>query len=178
MQRIIRKTCICTLCGQGFTRKSSGRRHNANFHDGRGKIVRPFDYLNGMLNGTFPSPADPVDFRRERMREKSMRQENTPGFVNQYDPPQNPAKGDTRGSFYLEPLFSDFQTNFSYHKDKSSSSFLNTNLKLQELRKLLSRRYTPLDAQQILKTTAMSISGGSEDILDEWLNYLRIPYQS
>jgi hypothetical protein len=35
-----------------------------------------------------------------------------------------------------------------------------------------------LDAGQIFKTTAMSIMGGSEEILDEWLDYLRTPYQS
>ena len=80
MQRIIRKTCVCTLCGQGFTRKSSAQRHNINLHDGRAKIVRPFDYLNGMLKGTFPSPAEPLDFRHKK-REKSMGQENIHRFV-------------------------------------------------------------------------------------------------
>ena len=177
MQRIIRKTCICTLCAQGFTRKSSGRRHNTNLHDGRAKIVRPFDYLNGMLNGSFPSPADPVDFRRERMREKSMGQESTHRFVNQFGLPPNHAYRGTRGT-YWNPLLPEFQTNLSYYSDKCSRSFSGTNLKLQELKNLLGRRYTPLDAGQIFKTTAMSIMGGSEEILDEWLDYLRTPYQS
>ena len=178
MQRIIAKTCVCTLCAQGFTRQSSARRHNTSLHYGRAKIVRPFEYLNGRLNGTFPSPADPIDFRRERRREKLMGQENTHRFVNQYGPPSNPANRDSHDTYDRKPLFPEFQTNFSYDEDKSSGIFLSTNLKVQELRSLLSRRYTPLDARQILKTTAMSISEGSEDILDEWLNYLRIPYQS
>lgn len=55
-------------------------RHNVNLHDGRAKIVRPFDYLNGMLKGTFPSPAEPLDFRHKK-REKSMGQKNIHRFV-------------------------------------------------------------------------------------------------
>ena len=66
MQRIIRKTCVFALCGQGFTRKPSAQRHNINLHDGRAEIVRPFDYLNGMLKGTFPSPADPLEWTGRR----------------------------------------------------------------------------------------------------------------
>jgi hypothetical protein len=176
MQRIIAKTWVCTLCAQGFTRQSSARRHNTSLHNGHAKIVRPFEYLNGMLNGTFPSPANPIDFRRERRREKLMGRENTHRLVNQYGPPSNPANRDSYDTYYREPLFPEFQTNCSPYEDKSSGSFLAMKSKLQELRRLLNRRYTPLDATQILKTTAMSISGGREDILDEWLNYLRIPY--
>ena len=151
-------------------------RHNVNLHDGRAKIVRPFDYLNGMLKGTLPSPAEPLDFRHEK-REKSMGQENIHRFVNQFGPPPNPAYGDTR-DIYRKPLLPEFQTNLSHYNNKSSRSFSNTNLKLQELKNLLGRRYTPLDARQIFKTTTMSILGGSEEILDEWLDYLRTPYQS
>jgi hypothetical protein len=56
---------ICITCGQGFTRKHSGNRHNSNLHSGTAKLVRPFDYVIGRLNGEIASPMhDPLFYRR------------------------------------------------------------------------------------------------------------------
>jgi len=57
---------VCTICGDGFTRKTSADRHNGNLHSGYGLIVRPFEYLVGRQNGTFSKPVDPLIFRKNK----------------------------------------------------------------------------------------------------------------
>jgi hypothetical protein len=42
---------ICKLRRQDLTRKSSGNRHNSNLHARSAKLVRPYDYVIGRLNG-------------------------------------------------------------------------------------------------------------------------------
>jgi hypothetical protein len=49
-----KRNWVCTICGQDFTRRSSGNRHNSNLHGGMAKLVRPFDYITGRLNGQYP----------------------------------------------------------------------------------------------------------------------------
>ena len=36
---------MCSICGQGLTRKSSATRHNNNLHLGQAVIVRPIEYV-------------------------------------------------------------------------------------------------------------------------------------
>jgi hypothetical protein len=57
---------VCTICGDGFTRRTSAIRHNGNLHSGYGLIVRPFEYLVGRQNGTFSKPVDPLIFRKNK----------------------------------------------------------------------------------------------------------------
>jgi hypothetical protein len=60
------------ICGQGFTRKHSGSRHNSNLHSGTAKLVRPFDYVIGRLNGEIAPPIhDPLLYRRYKARSNS-----------------------------------------------------------------------------------------------------------
>jgi hypothetical protein len=59
-------TWICEICGDGFTRKSSAKRHNDNLHLSGAMIVRPIEYIIGRLNGKFPVPHDPLLYRRNR----------------------------------------------------------------------------------------------------------------
>lgn len=59
-------TWICAICGDGFTRKSSAKRHNDNLHLSGAMIVRPIEYIIGRLNGKFPFPHDPLLYRRNR----------------------------------------------------------------------------------------------------------------
>jgi hypothetical protein len=47
---------VCATCGQDFTRRCSGNRHNNNFHFGNGIIVRLLEYIIGRINGRFPPP--------------------------------------------------------------------------------------------------------------------------
>ena len=58
-------TCVCTMCGQGFTRNSSAVRHNSVLHSGHAMIVKPYDYIIGRLKGEFSS-GDPALYRRDR----------------------------------------------------------------------------------------------------------------
>jgi hypothetical protein len=55
---------MCSICGQGLTRKSSATRHNNNLHLGEAVIVRPIEYVIRRLNNQFSSPRDPLSFRR------------------------------------------------------------------------------------------------------------------
>jgi hypothetical protein len=47
---------VCATCGQDFTRRCSGNRHNNHFHFGNGIIVRLLEYIIGRINGRFPPP--------------------------------------------------------------------------------------------------------------------------
>jgi len=57
--------CVCTICSQDFTRRSSGNRHNQNIHSGEGHIVRFLDYIIGRIIGQYAS-ADPLSYRKNR----------------------------------------------------------------------------------------------------------------
>ena len=59
----------CALCGETFTRRSSGNRHNLNLHSGVSIIVRFTDFVIGVLDGRYKSPeplATPI--RRKSLR--------------------------------------------------------------------------------------------------------------
>lgn len=49
----------CVLCGETFTRRSSGNRHNLNLHSGMSMIVGFMNYVIGVLSGNYNSP-DPL----------------------------------------------------------------------------------------------------------------------
>lgn len=56
---------VCSLCGQGLTRKSTAIRHNYNLHFGGAMLVRPYEYIIGRLNGKF-FESDPSLYRRNK----------------------------------------------------------------------------------------------------------------
>jgi hypothetical protein len=58
-------TWICAICGQGFTRKTTGVRHSKNLHAGNPILVRPYEYIVGRLRGTYKQ-SDPLFFRRKK----------------------------------------------------------------------------------------------------------------
>jgi hypothetical protein len=63
---------VCTICGQDFTRRTSGNRHNSNLRNGMAKLVRPFDYITGRLNGQIASPVRyPWAYRRYKRNYKN-----------------------------------------------------------------------------------------------------------
>lgn len=55
---------FCSLCGQGFTRHSSGNRHNENIHNWEGEIVLFIEYIIGRITGRY-QPANPSKHRKE-----------------------------------------------------------------------------------------------------------------
>jgi hypothetical protein len=52
---------VCIICGEDFTRKSSGKRHrdNRNIHNERPVIVRYIEYIIGRAKGEYPPPITP-----------------------------------------------------------------------------------------------------------------------
>jgi hypothetical protein len=44
-----KQTCTCIICGRGFTRRTSGNRHNLNLHSGMSMIIEYSLYYNGVL---------------------------------------------------------------------------------------------------------------------------------
>ena len=77
-------TWTCATCGQGLTRKSSAVRHNNDLHSGRAIIVRPNEYIVGLLNGKFLE-SDPLLYRRNHIGQKNRSSVNNrtggPGTV-------------------------------------------------------------------------------------------------
>lgn len=49
----------CSVCGEDFTRRTSGERHSENVHGGNSLVVRFVDYLAGRASGIYPEPIDP-----------------------------------------------------------------------------------------------------------------------
>ena len=67
-------TWVCSICGQGLTRKSTANRHNNNLHSGAASLVRPYEYIIGRLNGAF-SQSDPSLYRRKKDVSNSVYQQ-------------------------------------------------------------------------------------------------------
>jgi hypothetical protein len=72
-------TWVCSICGQGLTRKSSANRHNNNLHLGGAMIVRPYEYIIGRLNGKFLQ-SDPSLYRHKDRSQKNMSGPINPTF--------------------------------------------------------------------------------------------------
>jgi hypothetical protein len=70
---------VCTIGRQDFTGKSSGSRHNSNLHYGSAKLVRPFDYVVGRLEGKIAPPTHDPLFYRRRKSEITFKNSNSYG---------------------------------------------------------------------------------------------------
>ena len=62
---ISKQKCVCITCGRGFTRRTSGNRHNSNLHSGMSIIVESSLYYIGISQGKYPTP-DPTTAIRTR----------------------------------------------------------------------------------------------------------------
>jgi hypothetical protein len=62
---------VCSICGQGLTRKSTAVRHNNTLHSGCAMLVRPYEYIIGRLNGKFLQN-DPSSYRHNKRSQKNM----------------------------------------------------------------------------------------------------------
>ena len=60
---ISKQKWVCITCGRGFTRRTSGNRHNFNLHSGKSIIVESSLYYIGILQGKYPTP-DPTTANR------------------------------------------------------------------------------------------------------------------
>ena len=61
---ISKQKCICITCGRGFTRRTSGNRHNLNLHSGMSIIVESSLYYIGISQGKYPIPNPSTAVRR------------------------------------------------------------------------------------------------------------------
>ena len=53
---IYKQNYVCVTSGRGFTRRTSGNRHNLNLHSGMSKIAESSLYYIGILQGKYPTP--------------------------------------------------------------------------------------------------------------------------
>lgn len=176
-------TCVCTTCGQGFTRKSSAARHNYNLHSGQAIIVKPYDYIVGRLNGEF-SPGDPAAYRRDR---RGL----TNPFVNNVRPNTGihtdmhtlrPSPSNTMypvgfqgRSMYPNPGNPHRPTNQNQNVPYFSNRVAERNSKLKELERLLYQNYPPqAAAQQLDRISYLANEANDDAYLDTFLDNLRM----
>jgi hypothetical protein len=163
-------TWICSICGQGLTRKSTANRHNNKLHSGVALLVRPYDYLIGRLNGTF-SQSDPSLFRRKKnvvsgsiyQKQATKSNDIKATVYTQSDPaplqqPSHKATDDVRAP--------------TDNLEKMSEMML----KLPELKILVNKHLPPHEASQIIANANYLASQGTQgnsDFFDKYLEALR-----
>ena len=60
---IHKQNYVCITCGRGFTRRTSGKRHNLNLHSGMSEIVESSLYYIGIIQGKYPTPDPSTPFK-------------------------------------------------------------------------------------------------------------------
>ena len=159
-------TWICSICGQGLTRKSTAKRHNNNLHLGAALLVRPYEYIIGRLNGTF-SQSDPLLFRRKKNVSDSIYQ-------------QQPVKSnDIKATVYTQsgadPLHiqpSHIPVN-NVQAPMDMEKMMDIMLKLPEFKILVNKHLPPYEARQIIANAAYLASQGNSDFFNKYLEELR-----
>jgi hypothetical protein len=160
-------TWICSICGQGLTRKSTAKRHNNNLHSGAAFLVRPYEYIIGRLNGTF-SQSDPSLYRRKKNASDSIYQ-------------QQPIKksNDTNATVYTQsgvvPLQQPSHKPFDDVKvpDDTLEKKLDIMLKYPELKIFVNKYFSPGDASEVMIMANYLASQGNGVFLDKYLEALR-----
>jgi hypothetical protein len=187
-------TWVCSICGQGLTRKSTAKRHNNNLHSGAAMLVRPYEYIIGRLNGKFLG-SDPSLYRRNNRSQKNMFDsiyhhqhggntrtgfgavpsrivhEQGYGSVGQQQPTQS---NDFKETFYAQshpPLR-------PYHKlddiqAPDTVEKMERMVKLKEIEILANKHYPPQWATQIIILAGMQVNSGDDNSLDMNLAFLR-----
>ena len=174
----------CALCGETFTRRSSGNRHNLNLHSGVSIIVRFTDFVIGVLDGRY-KPPEPL---ATPIRRKSLQNflDNKP--INQHNKMSyfNGDRHETNNNYnsYHKPFVK------SYSQDESSSrNFLLDNAAIidsiigkyeDKLKPFLSQRGIQIFVNQYIIYPACTFIDNNDDFnrhlkyLDNSLGYLRI----
>jgi hypothetical protein len=159
-------TWVCSICGQGLTRKSTANRHNNNLHLGAASLVRPYEYIIGRLNGTF-SQSDPSLFRRKKNVSDSIYQ-------------QQPIKSnDIKATVYTQsdpgPLQQPSHTPAEDVKvpDDTLEKKLDIMLKYPELKILVNKYFSPNDASEVIAMANYLASQGNGVFLNKYSEALR-----
>jgi hypothetical protein len=190
-------SCVCSICGEGFTRRTSARRHNSNLHSGEATIVRPLEYIIGRLNGKYSIPNDPLSYRRRTMKSNNV---NNKGNQGTFLPPYY--HEDPNNSYFWDKKFGsdesllsdpDLGTQSLIHPQDEDSSqheynttagkdnpghdlrkLLERSSKLEELKILLSKHYPPKLGRRLLNQFLFQLQGANGDkFLEEQLEWLR-----
>jgi hypothetical protein len=166
-------TWVCSICGQGLTRKSTAIRHNNNLHFGGAMLVRPYEYIVGRINGKF-FESDPSLYKRNKKDLKkgstsiydshnrinnlsefeaapdSIVHESSYGNVAQQKPIEY---GNIEWPIYHQhnPNTTLQQSNKPINPHNSSERMLGTMSKLEQLGILLRKYYPPEIASGILR---------------------------
>ena len=82
---------ICSVCGQTFTRNTSGKRHNLNLHSGISQIVNSTEYYVGRINGKYLPPSNsPSSYRRKKSFQTNYLDVQDKQQQQQQQQPNNP----------------------------------------------------------------------------------------
>jgi hypothetical protein len=186
-------TWVCSICGQGLTRKSTANRHNNNLHLGGAMLVRPYEYIVGRLNGKFLQ-GDPSLYRGIKGGQKYLSSSiyhdhgdndrtkfgAVPGNIVQKGEYGNvsrqPAKSnDVKTTFYaqsephLQPSHEPVDVKAPDTVEKLSGRIL----KLKQIEMLAYKHFPPQNAGQITIIAGMQVNVGDDDSLDKNLAFLR-----
>lgn len=196
MNMTSRHIWVCAICGDGFTRRSSAKRHNQNLHLGNGIIVRPFEYIIGRLNGKFQEPKDTLLFRRNNKGKIRKDYQNPLIFThegynntNSYNNNYNNDKNFNRNAYGTPESCSEIPVGNAVKSQRSScyqgvnynqsnSSFdrlrkMSKAEKFIEFQKFINKYCSPLDAQKMLKVAyVLTFNIGDESFLDDQLKLL------
>jgi hypothetical protein len=190
-------TWVCSICGQGLTRKSTANRHNNNLHFGGAMIVRPYEYIIGRLNGKFLQ-SDPSLYRHKNGSQKSMPSPINHPFGNdnrmvfgalsfagntmhkgEYGETsqQTTKSNDVKRSVYAESVRSTPHLQPSHRvvgvKTPDTKKLSERMLKLKEIEILVKKHYQPEYARQMILATCTQVHLGDDDSLDMNLTFLR-----
>jgi hypothetical protein len=188
-------TWVCSLCGQGLTRKSTANRHNNNLHLGGAMIVRPYEYIVGRLNGKFLQ-GDPSLYRGSKGGQKDLSssiyqdhgsgdnyrmkfgavQDNI-GQKGEYgNVSRQPAKSnDVKRTFYAqsEPHLQPSHEPVDVKAPDTVEKFSGRILTLKQIEMLAYKHCPPQIAKQIIIMAGMQVNLGDDDSLDKNLAFLR-----
>jgi hypothetical protein len=180
-------TCVCTTCGQGFTRNSSAVRHNNILHSGHAMIVKPYDYIIGRLRDEF-SPGDPGIYRSNRRNQTTSSVYNQPIQTKNNERTNSRIHADVLGHELHSPnsinpmsygraLYRSSETpqwSVNQKTPYTSNKLTEHELKLNELKVLLYRNFPPqFAAQTFAQNSRLSDTAENNAYLESLLNSLR-----
>lgn len=174
---------VCTICGEGFTRRTSANRHNGNLHGGNIMIVRPLEYIIGRQNGTFGKPIDPLSFRKSNIQKPN--EISAYGFTA-YSHERPNDDSNLNANFYRSKTYGN--QIMHQHPDNSLTSYeqrtestigqgnasyptlenMTKFQKLAEVERLLFQYHNPTDAQAVLKVINLQVFNFNDE---SGLNY-------
>jgi hypothetical protein len=164
-----RPSYVCATCSEHFTRKSSGKRHNHNLHNGAAEIVRLIDYLAGRSTGQY-TPDNPFWYKRNNSYHDIGSSTVADSLGNTSQPTYIPQQAPLGTSQYsTSPMYRSRQI-----MDESYGTSLSqgTIQKIEELKRLVNK-YPQYCPDGLLQWIIISCNNGDTQLLDDKLEQLR-----